>query len=835
MAYNRSLLSEKDLKKDLDDILYELVNKNLSKSQLVQLHSLLISKNQQLSESLNEYIDFKNTSYFNNDLNLDLIKTNLLTSLTTSSQLIKIVNDLNYLSLNLSYKIKFLDLKRIRVKKTKEFVNNVQTLKNHIGIIDQAIANKDWLKAVNSMNIILNYLPDNLLHNSKFSNIMIPSSEIPDTPSILIKNWKEFLKGLFIDEFQVAATNKDVLKLTKFFSFFPLINEKKDGLKCYSKFISNLIGSNSRSLIQNNLINEEVNKRFGIYGATLMRLCEISINLINQHSKIIIKNYDIYAIFTILPNFQNEIDLQSNLIFDTFWDNKELGKILSKVVNSTANGFQILNLLLSSNLSNPLLSLTTNQNVSNSNLNICELFTEMINLLNRWSLYCSFFAIKWKEYLKILLYLPKPLIESSLNAKIQELYISATNVLIEYYLKRSLEKIFKLEELPKLSDYYTSSTLSETDNTFPISSIVEDSILVLNNCIKLTIDSGQPVILKNFIMFLSKGFLTNIFLGIITKKLIINQPKSGSLIDLNKKIVPENENNSTIAISSASNVNSSGFNLASSIRRSATPGASALNSLSSDIDDETRLFNYIVYLNSLSSFASYLRKVLNNYIGVSHGGNQNQEKQSILQKSYLHQNFPFGSDYDKLENIIQSNLFEKFLDGKIDKEILKDCITILFNQCFKNKSKMLINEYFNSSNFLISQFTSLNEEDTILFSFVNNWSSLIQPCTKLLEPTLFQDLLRKIISLMSSLMEKRIWALNKKINLYGVIGLEKKISTIINELTKFNNYIMRNEFTRITQIIMIMGFDDENDEIGIDWVLSLNERKKARGLRVDRS
>jgi hypothetical protein len=75
--------------------------------------------------------------------------------------------------------------------------------------------------------------------------------------------------------------------------------------------------------------------------------------------------------------------------------------------------------------------------------------------------------------------------------------------------------------------------------------------------------------------------------------------------------------------------------------------------------------------------------------------------------------------------------------------------------------------------------------------------------------------------------------LEGQVNELGSIKLERDYSGIIGEITS-SQYNLRDKFLRVTQIVMILGFDDEDDEIDLNWVLTPSERLRARGLRVDR-
>ena len=237
-------------------------------------------------------------------------------------------------------------------------------------------------------------------------------------------------------------------------------------------------------------------------------------------------------------------------------------------------------------------------------------------------------------------------------------------------------------------------------------------------------------------------------------------------------------------------------------------GASALNNIASG--DETRLHTFIILLNTVNLGSVYFDKII---------------KQNI---SLLAKNYPFGTDSSKLQTIIES-LNETFT--KKSNDTIDEYIGILFNQVFKNKLKILLTDCFKDSEYLVS---SYKEDETVVVQrFISQWNTLITPYHKTLDSSIFDKFMFTIVSTLSNLLERKIWSLDNNVNELGSIKLERDFSGIIGEITR-SRYNLRDKFLRVTQIIMILGFDDEDDEVDLNWVLTPSERQRARNLRVDR-
>lgn len=83
----------------------------------------------------------------------------------------------------------------------------------------------------------------------------MPSSEIPEEPAILIKNWCKELTGLFQEQFMEATRTQDIKELTLMFKMFPMIGQDVLGLDLYSKYVCDIIADESRKIMSNSMEN----------------------------------------------------------------------------------------------------------------------------------------------------------------------------------------------------------------------------------------------------------------------------------------------------------------------------------------------------------------------------------------------------------------------------------------------------------------------------------------------------------------------------------------------------------------------------------------------------
>jgi len=145
---------------------------------------------------------------------------------------------------------------------------------------------------------------------------------------------------------------------------------------------------------------------------------------------------------------------------------------------------------------------------------------------------------------------------------------------------------------------------------------------------------------------------------------------------------------------------------------------------------------------------------------------------------------------------------------------------------------------------------SLQSSESVTSRFTNLYHHLSHPFRRIMTASTYDKLLFILAARLSKSLEQRIWASAGKINELGAIRLERDITGIIGVVVREGKYGLRDVFTRCTQICMMLNMEedevsemlrrDSNAEVGngegddaeseVDWKLSKEERRKARGL-----
>lgn len=904
-----------DLDEKLDflvDQVDSLESELTTSTNIKQLSKLLnnINLTQQNIDSTLQSYTTKNTFQHQSAIrSLEIARVELSTTLNHSRNLKNIMNGANSLSYKITEKVRLLDSEKVQLLKVKEYADNVKTLKSELARIHDAIERKDWLIAAKSISII-RQLPEGLASDS-YVEYKVPTTALEDLPSELLSRWINELEKIFVDEFNDAATKKDVQKLTYFFQLFPLIGKDKVGLKCYSRFICGLISDQSRTIIRN---AQNKDSRPEFYAQLLFRLYQTISAIVNQHSRVIKSYYGEPVVNNILKDIQMECDLQSNLIYETYSDSKHLDRLTDEIQQY---GYPVLIKEIYKNVAESEDEDAEDEEDINAVelVEVSQITDELSAMMNHWAMYSKFFVVVWNQYSdskdnanKNIF--PAPLILSSFGLKIHDKMIRQFDLFCTYSIRRTLEKACTIESLGSLLPHlsvclkFLTLVFKKIDNSTThslytlipedpsISSLADDIIIVLNTILLEVLATGELTTIKNMVSNI-KRILVNDFMNIVQQRLKSLSLKSTSNL-LTKNIIQKIHQQQNPASDLSYNDSS-----VSSPSRSSTPvginasdiantGALFMRSLNAAISytmtgeggedsvyftgDDTDIKQYVIYLNTLSVMKTYLDKLMDSCMKSVKTNSLlivDDQELTTTRRSLEGNSSDLNTEFDMKvpsDDSIHSRI-ETLLKsiplgfGERADIIIDNNVRLIFERVVKGRVMKLINDSI-ADTYLLGiedgQYYSLEKEtsNTVngsanpvntnttgninrIARFVKNWNSLIIPYVTTLATPVFHKLIKKIVELSAVILENKIWKLEKKVTGIGAIKLEQDTSTIIGELTKFN-YALRSNFIKVTQVIMVVGLDEEEDvtaledmDDGIEWALTPSERTKARRLRVD--
>ncbi|KAF7558326.1 hypothetical protein G7046_g5841 [Stylonectria norvegica] len=694
----------------------------------------------------------------------------------------------------LSDKVKELDLEKSRVEDTLGVVEQVAELKACVnGVVGSMGAPQDWEAAAGYL-ARASKVPEEII-NGPFASSIVPSVEVPDPPWTTLENAKESLCGLFLREFEKAARESDGTKVTRFFKLFPLIGRAEVGLDVYGRYVCQGVAGTARATLK-----EAMGAQIGFfYANALTKLFEHIAQIVEGHGGLVERHYGEGKMVRVIERLQAEADVQGGIILDTWSDERGVDRTLTDV-KSYPFSFLVQSFLPQAprggtpRMNSPAVGVGNNPRESeDEGVNMKEvdgLLSEIAVMLGRWSLFTRFLSGKCKDPTiaeDAPLVVPDVLIKSNLYRKVSAKLTTPYNVMSTFFFRRSVEKAFQLDEYPS---GLTLGLNKHIESSAPyIILAVDDVMYIVNAVIQKSISTSQRDVIASVVPTVGR-VLGSDFVGMIQRKMRDESyPKP---------------------------VIQGGF------------------------PPEEKIIQFIVLINSLDMANEYLTRIISGRIG-DYGGQSN----GSVQGGPLQESFPFERDVTFVTNALHT-LQTTFVAKTL--ELLNEGIQVLFNQVVKLRLRPILSDTFRDADYTlteddlaeIAQQNDEEEEDMleqVPRRFERGWDQLMKPIARLMTPGTYATLLDITARYLSKVFEKRILSYSGRTNAFGAIRIERDFSSIVDIISK-GNYAVKEVFVKMTQLLMVANMeDDEWEELvaldgddGIDWVLTEDERHKARNL-----
>ncbi|KAI1431620.1 COG4 transport protein-domain-containing protein [Xylaria sp. CBS 124048] len=731
---------------------------------------------------------------------LDLLRANLGSQVIATRSISNgMLSSASETAGRLSNRVKELDLEKDRVQQTLDVVEQVAELKACVhGVVGSMGAPQDWEAAAGYISRA-SKVPEAIIQGG-FAAAIVPSVEVPDAPWITLENSKESLCGLFLREFEKAAKDGDGARITRFFKLFPLIGRGDVGLDVYGRYVCQGVAGTARATLKE-LPGTAGAKDGFFYANALTKLFEHIAQIVESHGSLVERHYGEGKMIKVIERLQMEADVQGGIILDSWSDDRNVTRRLTDVksypFSFLVQSFlpQQKNLGGTPRMSSPAIGGGTNSRDSeDEGVNMKEidgLVNEISVMLGRWSLYTRFLAGKCKSPKApkdAPPSIPAVLSSSNLQKKVSTKLVEPYNVMSAFFFRRSVEKAFQLEETPPGLSLNLSKPIEA--NAPYIISAVDDVMYIVNAVIQRSISTSQREVVSQVVSTVGR-VLEYDFIKMVHQKM-------------------RDE----------------------SYPRSTTQGA---------LPPEDKIIAFIVLINSLDISNEYLARIITTRLG-----NSPDQSKETSPPNPLIASFPFGNDIALVTSSLNS--LHSTFSAKTT-ELLNDGIQVLFNQVVRLRLRTILAEAFRDVDYWrteeeLAEIALQNDEDEdevldrVPRRFEQGWDALMKPIARLMTAKTYNTLLEITATHLSrQSLEKRIASYSGKTNAYGAIRMERDFNGIISTVAK-GNYGVRELFNRVTQILMVANMEeDEWDELieagdddGIDWVLSQEERRRARNL-----
>ncbi|KAI5466105.1 hypothetical protein BGZ63DRAFT_480334 [Mariannaea sp. PMI_226] len=692
----------------------------------------------------------------------------------------------------LSDKVRELDLEKSRVEDTLRVVEQVAELKACVnGVVGSMGAPQDWEAAAGYLSRA-SKVPEEIIKGS-FASSIVPSVEVPDPPWVTLEDAKESLCGLFLREFEKAAGESDGVKVTRFFKLFPLIGRADVGLDVYGRYVCQGVAGHARATLKNT--GSQLRNEGLFYANALTKLFEHIAQIVEYHGGLVERHYGSGKMVRVIDRLQMEADVQGGIVIDTWSDDRGIDRKLTDV-KSYPFSFLVQSFLPAPprggtpRVNSPAVGNGNNpRNSEDEGVDMKEvdgLLSEISVMLGHWSLYTRFIATKCRvpdTPDDAPLIMPDVLVKSNLYRKVSSKLVAPYDVMTTFFFRRSVEKAFQMDEYPPGLSLSMSKSLE--GNTPYIIMAVDVAMYIVNSVIDKSIRTFQREVITSVVHTIRR-VLTGDFIGMIQRKMRDESyPKP---------------------------VVQGGF------------------------PPEDKIIQFIVLINSLDMSNEYLTRVIYSRIG---------DPESNPQNGALKESFPFERDAALVTNALHT-----LQTGFIAKssELLNEGIQVLFNQVIKLRLRPVLADAFRDVDYALTEddiadIAQQNDEteDEILEQvprrFEHGWDQLMKPIARLMTPGTYATLLDITAKYLAKLWEKRILGYSGRTNAFGAIRIERDFSGLVDTVSR-GDYSVREVFAKVTQLLMVANMEDEEwDELmalegndGIDWVLTEDERRRARNL-----
>ncbi|OAX85500.1 hypothetical protein ACJ72_00132 [Emergomyces africanus] len=762
---------------------------------------------------------------------LDLLRAHLGSQATTTRTISHgMLADAASTADRISSAVKRLDLEQSRVKATLDVVEQVVELKACVlGVAGSMGASQDWETAASYMNRA-SKIPSEVIHGD-FAAEIVPTAEVPDPPSVTLENAAESLCGLFLREFERAVKDNDDAKITRFFKLFPLIGRSDVGLDVYGRYVCQGVAARARTNLHAGTGAEQRTDGF-FYANALTKLFEHIAQIVDGHGTLVERHYGLGKMTRVVERLQVEADVQGGIILESWGDDRHIDRKLTDI-KSYAFTFLVQSFLPAPRgMGTPRANSPANRDVVSHRSSEDEgvdmkeidgLLTEMAIMLGRWSLYSRFLADKCRNDDGEEFELPEFLVQSTLYQKVNDRLINPFNSMTTFFLRRSVEKAFQLDEGPPELTLNRHQPLRA--NPPHITSAVDDIMYIVNKVLQQSLGTAQHAVMASVTPTLARVLGTD-FIGMIQRKMRDESYPRG---------------------------------------------------VSGGSPPDATVIAFLVLINNLDVAIDYIKRIVKSHVEAPKPdiGSNNRPGEPPAGESPLANLFPLGDEALKVGNMLQS--FSSSFESKAQ-DLVNDGIQVVFNNVIKGRLRPILTDSFRDVEYqprdgaldghgVPDGEEMIDETDgsAVRHRFAIAWADLLEPIARILTGKTFERLLSVTVAAVARLLEKRIWSYHGRVNALGATRLERDIMGIVSaavdvggdgsgrkggggggageedraRLYGGGRYRHREAFGRCLQIVMVMGMEEEEwEEVvrgGMEDVadrLSVEERVRARGIVV---
>lgn len=248
---------------------------------------------------------------------------------------------------------------------------------------------------------------------------------------------------------------------------------------------------------------------------------------------------------------------------------------------------------------------------------------------------------------------------------------------------------------------------------------------------------------------------------------------------------------------------------------------------------EHMVIAFMVLINNLDVAVDYVQRVVQN--------NTETKKRTtgpdgqVEETDQLRSLFPVPAEATLATQTLQT--LSSSFESKVN-DLLSDGIQVVFNNVVKHRLRPILADAFRDIEYQPGEDSdptsaaygeydhhdeadddSTTRAELVRPRFAASWTELLLPLSRILTTSAFDRLMTVTVAYLARLLEKRLWSYHGRVNAIGATRLERDVSGVVSAAVDIGGtygapgrYRHREAFVRCTQMVLVMGMDEDEWE-----------------------
>ncbi|XP_074594485.1 conserved oligomeric Golgi complex subunit 4 [Brevipalpus obovatus] len=292
--------------------------------ELVDMHEKLCSEDKLLRSDIENALNRESRS--SDDMrSLWSSMPNLSQMSKDVKHILEVINSTSKSTSEICDQVKQLDLIKNRISQCLQRVVDILDLKYCTQNVEEAMNSEDYEVAAANIHRFLS-IDESLVRNSANNTIngQVFGETSMDKAFSKLREAEEKLKSIVMRKFDEAVSEDDFGTVQRFFKIFPLLNQREEGMRKFSNYMSNKMGSLSNS-------SGDTSKEPDTHIGQLTDLFESVAKLVDENAPLLETYYGPGNLISCLEVLQRECDRRTKKIMDDFVKKRSIAAVMNTI------------------------------------------------------------------------------------------------------------------------------------------------------------------------------------------------------------------------------------------------------------------------------------------------------------------------------------------------------------------------------------------------------------------------------------------------------------------------------------------------------------------------